>query len=311
MLASTAQAEENLWVYTKGTDTRPQGSYEFKLGEISKIGKDSGSYFFHDIRPEVEYGINDRLTIGAELMIFNHDYSVDTITDDGSSDDELGPYFDTQGGDGGRFTATSTGGYEITTKYNILSPYKDAFGLSLAAGYEGRRKYRLDGADIEQQSYTISALLQKNYLDDTLVFAFNWKTEFERRKSGTGSDYVLEEEIAFDVSAGVSYRFKPKHFAGLEIRSQSDYLNPQEDGAYSSDLQRSSFDLTDIRLGTMHQIGTYVGPTYHYAEQDWWFTAGILLQVAGGGSAHAYNRSGLNFDEHERVHLSFTYGKEF
>ena len=314
LTTQAAKSEENLWIYTKGTDTRPQGSYEVKLSDITRLDKGSGQYSFHDIRPEIEYGVTDRLTIGAELLIFDHDYSVDA---------EIGPMNETQADeDGGRFDKTQFAGYELALKYNVLSPYKDAIGLSFGLGYERRLRYRLDGAKINQNSYTGTVLVQKNWLDDTLVFAFNGKTELERRKSGS----VLEEEIAFDLSAGISYRVVPKHFIGFEVRSQSDYLNPQDtsktsadssadecftDSGYTCGLQRSSFDLGDIRIGSQHQIATYVGPTYHYAEKNWWLTTGILFQVAGGGSEHSYRSNGKNFDEHERVHIGLTYGYEF
>jgi len=309
--AQTASAGENLWVYAKGTDTRPEGSFEFKISDIIRDGKNSGSYRFHDIRPEIEYGITDRLSISVEGMIFDHDYRVN---------DCIGPMFETQGGTcdevngeevltdrGEGFNDTQWGGYEIALKYNLYSPYKDFMGVSLGLGYERRDKYRLDGGDIDQDSFTATLFLQKDYLDDTLIFVLNTKAEFERRKGGG----VLEEEIAMDISAGVSYRIAPQWFIGLEFRHQSDYLNPQEDGEFDPDLQRSSFDASDFRVGTQHQNGNYFGPTVHFAEKKWWATAGILWQVSGGGSKHAYVNSGRNWDEHEKMHIGLTYGYEF
>ena len=300
--ANNAVAEENLWVYTKGTDTRPEGSFELKLSDIIRIGKSSGKYVFHDIRPEIEYGVTDRFTIGAELMIFDHDYAV--------NDSDLNPMYETQGEAGGSFDKTKIAGYEIAAKYNVLSPYKDSMGLSFGLGYEKRHKYRLDGADINQDSYVGTVFAQKNWLDDTLVFAFNWKTELERRTSPG----VLEEEIAFDISAGLSYRVMPKHFIGIEVRQQSDYLSPynrEKDRYDEPELSHSEWDLTDIKLGTQHQSGTYVGPSYHYAEKNWWYTVGILYQVAGDGSEHAYVQDSKNWDEHERIHIGLSYGYEF
>jgi hypothetical protein len=295
----TVHGGENLWIYTKGTDTRPQGSWELKLSDISRLGKDSGDYVFHDIRPEVEYGITDRLTIGVEAMIFSHDYSVD--------DPDLNPMYETQGGDGKSFEKTQYAGFEVAAKYNILSPYKDWLGLSLGVAYEKRDHYRLDGAPIDQDSFVGTLFLQKDWLDDTLVFAVNTKVEFERRKSPG----VLEEEIAYDLSAGISYRFAPKWFVGFEVRRQSDYLNPEEEGEYDPTLSRSSFDLSDFRIGSRHQYGVYAGPTLHYAQERWWATAGALFQVAGGGSHHSFSQDGKNWDEHETVHVGLTYGYEF
>lgn len=299
LTTAAANAEENLWIYAKGTDTRPAGSFELKLSDTIRIGKKSGDYTFHDIRPEIEYGLTNRLTIGAEIMIFDHDYEVDSP--------DLEPMFETQGGAGSRFNKTQYGGYELTLKYNILSPYKDWIGLSLGLSYENRDHYRLDGADIDQDSFVGTLFLQKDFMDDTLITVLNIKTEFERRKSPG----VLEEEIALDIAAGISYRVAPKWFIGLEYRHQSDYLNPQEDGVFDPELKRSSFDLSDIRIGSQHQRGNYIGPTIHYAERKWWVTAGALWQFSGGGRADGEsNHSGRNWDEHEEVHVGFSIGYE-
>ena len=84
-LNTSVKADENLWMYTKGTDTRPKDSWEVKLSSISHLGKGVGDYAFHDIRPEVEYGITDKLTVYGEFMIFHHDYSGVPLNEDGES----------------------------------------------------------------------------------------------------------------------------------------------------------------------------------------------------------------------------------
>ncbi|MFT6333027.1 MAG: hypothetical protein ACJAW3_001377 [Lentimonas sp.] len=300
LFAAGSQAEENLWVYTKGTDTRPQGSFEFKLSDTIRIGKGSGDYVFHDIRPEIEYGITNNLTIGAEIMIFDHNFSLN---------DDIQPMKETQDSNGGSVDQTKYGGYEISLKYNVLSPYKDFMGLSFGLGFEDRDVYRLDGASIDQKSYVGTIFTQKNWLDNKLTLAVNLKAELERRKSG--GDFVLEEEIALDLSAGISYRFIPRHFIGLEVRTQSDYLNPSEGGEKDAAHSSSNWDLTDFSIGNRHQYAWYVGPTYHYAQQNWWVTGGILFQVAGGGSKNAFLENNKNYDEHEDVHVGLSYGYEF
>ena len=301
--AASVSAEENLWLYSKGTDTRPKGSFEAKLSNISRIGKKSGDYVFHDIRPELEYGITDKLTIGIELMFFHHNFEV--------KDPELNPTYETQEAQGGSVNQTRYGGAEISIKYNILSPYKDFVGLSLGLGYENINRYRLDGAKIDQKSYVSTILLQKNWIDDTLTLVVNVKTEFERRKS----DDILENEIAFDISAGLAYRVAPKHFIGFEYRRQEDHLSPYntETNEYEeASLSPSKFGkLNKLRLGTRHQYANYIGPSYHFAEKNWWITTGILFQVDGGGSEFAYNKDGKNYDEHEEMHVGLSYGYEF
>lgn len=299
LLPLVVTGEESLWIYAKGADTLPKNALEYKLNVISRRGKDSGDYVFNDIRPEIEYGITDKLTFSAELMVFDHNYSVDN--------EDLEPMYGTQGEAGGRFNRTQVGGYELGLKYNVLSTYKDPIGLSFGFAYENRNKYRLDGADINQDSFVLSTYVQKNFLDNTLQFVASTKFEFERRKSPG----VLEEEIAVDAALGVAYRFMPKWTVGMEFRHQSDYLNPQEEGVFNPQLKRSSFDFSDFRVGSQHQRGNYLGPSIHFAEKKWWATAGVLWQVAGGGSAFSVSYDDRNWDEHERVHVGLTVGLEF
>ena len=299
LISPLAQSAENLWVYTKGTDTRPKGSFEIKLNEISRFDKDSGDYSFHDIRPEIEYGITDKLTVSGAVIIFHHDYDGIEVGND--------PVHETQEANGGSVNDTTYGGFEVKMKYNIFSPYKDWAGVSVGFAYEKRNRYRLDGAKINQDSMVPMLFVQKNFLDDTLVFAFTGKMELERRKSPG----VLEEEIAFDVSAGVSYRFAPKWYIGAEFRSQSDYLCVEEDGVQEPGKHCSSWDLTNPKLGSQFQHGEYIGPSIHYAEERWYATAGVLYQIVGGGAKESFSRDGKNFDEHEKWHVGFSVGYNF
>jgi opacity protein-like surface antigen len=301
LLTGNALADENLWLYAQGTDTRPKNTWELKFSDMTRLDKGSGQYTYSEIRPEVEYGITDRLTVGGEFIVIDHHYSVE--------DPDLNPMFDTQGGKNDSFNKTQFGGFEVSMKYNILSPYKDPMGLSVGFAYERRERYRLDGSDIDQDAFIPLVYMQKNFLDNTLVTTFKGKIEFEHRESPG----ILEEEIALDLAAGVAYRFAPKWYAGLEVRYQSDFLSPQIEGEKSDGGQPSSFDLTDFTWGSQFQYGTYVGPSLHYAEEKWWVTASVLLQVAGGGdeSRNPSISGGKVYDEHERVHLGVNVGFSF
>jgi hypothetical protein len=296
-LTTWVQADENLWLYTRGVDTRPKGSTELKIYDISRIGKNSGDYIFNDIRTEVEYGITDRLTIAAEILIFDHHYS----------EVEWAPMVDTQGGPNGSFDDTQYAGFDIGFKYNILSAYKDPFGFSIGFAYEDRQVYRLDGAEIDQYSLVPKIFLQKNWLDNTLIWAFQGKMELERRKSPG----VLEEEIAFDLSTGLSYRVAPNWFVGIEARWQSDFLTPIEDGV-EPEGRTSNWDWDEYRLGDQFQWGLYVGPSILYSGKNWWITVGALAQVAGwSADGPEASNQGKNWDEHERFHVGVILGFEF
>lgn len=299
-LPSAAHADESLWIYTKGAETLPKGETEVKAGVVSRRGKADSDYVFNDVRLEVEHGITDRLQAYGEFIVFNHDYS--------TTNPDLQPFYDTQGGAGGRFKKTSIGGLEAGLKYNILSPYKDPIGLAVSVAWDHRFKYRLDGASINQDAVEITAHFQKNFLNNQLVLAFSPKIEYETRHSPG----VIEKEIALDIAAGASYRVAPKWYVGGEFRHQSDYLSPfntdttSPDYGYDPNLSPSEFP---FKFGSQYQNGNYLGPTVHYADKKWWATAGALWQISGGGK-FAFNRNGLNVDEHEKVHLALTFGLE-
>lgn len=293
---TVARADENLWIYTRSAETLPGGATELKASVVSRRGKADTDYVFNDIRFEAEHGITDRLTVNGTVMVFNHDYS--------TTNPDLQPFFDTQGGAGGRFKKTQIGGLEVGAKYNILSPYKDGIGLAVKVIGEHRFKYRLDGAKINQDSIALQAFFQKNFLNNQLVVAFSPKIEWEDRKSPG----VIEKEIALDIAAGIAYRVAPKWSIGAEFRHQSDYLSPFDTVAQEFDpnLNPSEFP---FKFGSQYQNGNYVGPTVHYADKKFWVTAGALWQVSGGGE-FAFNRDGLNVDEHEKVHIALTLGFE-
>ena len=296
-LPTAAHADESLWIYTKGAETLPKGETEVKSALISRRGKAQSDYVFNEVKLEVEHGFTDRLTGYAELVIYDHNYS--------TTNPDLQPLFDTQGGAGGRFKKTQIGGIDLGVKYNILSPYKDPIGLAVSVEWDHRFKYRIDGAKINQDEVDLTLHFQKNLFDDQLILAFSPKIEFEHRLSPG----IIEKEIALDISAGASYRIAPKLYIGGEFRHQSDYLSPYDTVTQQFDpnLSPSKFP---FKFGSQYQNGNYLGPTVHYADKEWWATAGALWQISGGGE-FAINQGGLNVDEHEKVHIGLTFGLEF
>lgn len=297
--------DENLWIYTTGTKVRDLGSWEFKLKDISRFGKREGSYQFHDIRPEIEYGLTENFTVGASLMMFHHDFR----------DIPWGPMNERGGPDvpnTGSYTGTQLGGFELNTKYNIFDPFEDDFGLSLGLAYEHRMAYRLDGSRINQDSVVPILYLQKSLMDDKLQVAFKGKLEFEQRK-GPG---VLEEEIAPDLALGVSYNVRKDVWVGVESRWQSDFLAPFDTtgGGYDPGANPSNWDWGNLAFGDQFQWGLYVGPTIHWnpSEKPWWMTAGALWQVKGwSADGPAASSVGRDWDEHEQFHFGITFGYEW
>lgn len=302
LCANNAQSEESLWLFAKGSDTRPQGSFEIKASDLLRTGKTSANYDFHDLRLEAEYGLTSSLTISTQVKVFRHDYEV--------FNEDLKPYIETQGGLGSRFKGTEFGGYELGLKYNVLSPYKDAFGLSFGLGYEKRERNRFDGSELSQDAISLGAFMQKTYLDDSIIMALSPKIQHQRNSTGGG----LQEELTLDVSAGITYRVNPGWFAGLEFRHQSGYLNPYQDGRFNTEMKTTNVSLSDFKfnVGSQYQRGNYAGPTVHYATQSWWATLGALYQFEGQGIAPSTNNSNnRNSSEQERWNIGLILGWEF
>ncbi len=291
-----AHCEEALWLFAKGSDTRPKGSYEIKSSDLVRTGKAGADYEHHDMRLEGEYGLTSKWTIGAKAIVYRHDYQLTNPNANIAANSN--------------FKSTQFAGYDLSLKYNVLSPYKDAFGLSFGLGYENRQRSRLDGSKIDQDSISVAVFAQKTFLDDTVVMAFSPKVNYQRKDTFGGP----QQELILDVAAGVAYRLSPGWFAGLEFRHQSSYLNPYQNGAFDPDLQTTNISLSDFdfSVGSQNQRGNYFGPTIHYATQGWWATLGALYQIEGQGiNSEFSNIDGRNLSEQERWHIGLILGWEF
>ncbi|MEM7010156.1 MAG: hypothetical protein AAF585_01630 [Verrucomicrobiota bacterium] len=307
--------DENLWIYTKGTAAREKGDWELKLREIARIGKGEGSYVFHDFRPEIEYGITDSFTIGASAWIWHHDYRGIPW----GPMNEVNPTPSAEFGEVGNYTGTQIGGWEVFFKWEIWDPEEKPLGIAIGGAFDHRTTYRLDGQRISQDTVTPMIFLQKSMMDDRLQWAFTGKLEIEQRKGGG----ILEEEIAPDLSTGLSYNIAEGLWVGIEARWQSDFLVPfnEETGEYEpfgehadGGFSPSNYDLGHFTLGDQFQWGLYVGPTIHWdpTNTEWWITAGALWQVKGWSAdgADASSR-GRNWDEHEAAHIGLIFGYEW
>ncbi len=96
-------------------------------------------------------------------------------------------------------------------------------------------------------------LLQKNWLEDRLVWALNINYELEFEKEDDG----YERDGVFEWFTGISYRFMRNWSAGLEFWNHHEFAD-----------------------ATVHEHSAYfVGPTIHYGGERWWATLGFLHQL--------------------------------
>ena len=271
-----ARADENLFGYSYGSDTLPQGASELYQWITWRHSKYTGTYSAFDLKTEYEYGFTDHFQGSLYLNLRQH-----TIIDSAPLDDVGQPEYPN------RQTGFRFQGIQTSLKYNVSSPYKDELGFSLyfEPGYS--RVFKISGEEQAEWSLEFKFILQKNFLENTLVWVLNVSPEFEVRKF-EGSD-EWERELAFEVSSAVSYRFAPNWFAGIDTRYHSEYPN----------------------YGAREHYAVFAGPTVHYGAEKWWFTLTVLPQLFGGPTldddpahaGHAHSHGGVHLSEHERVEI--------
>ncbi|HXK21293.1 MAG TPA: DUF6662 family protein [Myxococcota bacterium] len=237
---SRARADEQLWALARGAETLPKSHAEFYQFATLRTGKNDGDYYAYDFESELEYGITNE--VQASLSIVQHYFDVHDVEDQR---------------DQNRYRF---GGVEGSVKGRLLSPFIDPIGLALRA--EGGYLAKDDVGGIRQQEWFFKPEvdLQKNFLDDTLVFVLNGASEFAWGKQ-PAEEYP--RELSLEGATGVSWRFAPNWFAGVEGRVRSEW---------------PKFDFDHFE-----HFAFYTGPSLHYGAQRWWVTASWLYQAYGQG----------------------------
>lgn len=269
LLASTAlpaRADEHLFGWVRGAETLPAKHFDaYQFGTL-RTGKRAGDYFGWDFNTELEYGVTDKLQVG--FAVEQHYFDIQDV-------EEL------ENQSQYRF-----GGLELSAKYRLLSPFKDKIGvaLSMEVGYLPFD----DVAGIEQEEWDVvpTILLHKNFFDDTLIFQLNAGVKLAwGKKPAEEYDY----ELTLQAGAGVSYRFAPNWFFGLEAHWRSEF--PEMD------------------LGFHEHTAIFAGPSLHYGAQKWWATASWGYQVYGQGVDEPDN--GKTFAEEARNEFRIKIGLNF
>jgi hypothetical protein len=274
LAATPAQADEQYFGYTYSAEVLGKGETEMELWATDRRGKDAGHFDAQDYRIELEHGFTDRLTVAGYANFASHHIR------------GLEPDFETTDRD------FALRGLSAEFKYNVLSPYKDGFGLTLYAepGWS-----RIHGGGEEGTEYELEfkAILQKNFLDDRLVWATNftfepeWEEEQELNPATGIIESEWEKELKLEVSTGLSYRIARNWFAGVEGRYASVYPD------WTEGLHREAY-------------AVFAGPAIHYTGKKWWVTAAYLPQLFG-----APGTGSRTFDEYEKRELRVKIGYNF
>lgn len=237
---STAQADENLFGFIRGAETLPKGHFDFYETLTLRSGKDVGVYRGWDSDTEVEYGFTDKLQ--GSLAIANR-YIYNRGVEDLDDTNHL-----------------TFGGFEGAMKYRILSPFKDPFGLAVRLE-TGWLLHDEVGGLLEHEIYLAPEIIaQKNFFDDTLITELNFGTEWAWGKDPAEQYY---KEFSMQGGVGVSYRFAPNWFIGVEGHARSEWPL--------------------FNFNQFEHVTVYAGPALHYARERWWVTLSYNYQVYGHG----------------------------
>lgn len=264
-LPAIAHADENILAYSYGSETLPKGGTEAYLWATDRRDKGDGDFNAQDYKLELEHGFTDRLQ-GSIYMNFLSIHS-----------DGLEPSID----DVDRNFAWN--GMQASIKYSLLSPYKDGIGVAIYLEPGFARYSGNDGEREEKRSLEAKLLLQKNFMDDRLVWIANLTGEQEWERAP--GDKEWEKEFEAEVSSGLSYRIAPGWNLGGEGRYNSVYVD-----------------------GEREKWAMFVGPTVHYAAKKWWGTLSFQKQVAGGPDIRSSSRNLGGYTDREiRLKLGYNF----
>jgi hypothetical protein len=275
LAATPAQADEQYFGYTYSAEVLGKGATETELWATDRRGKAEGHYDAQDYRLELEHGFSNRLTVSGYANFVSHNIHGDPALEDTNRD------FAFQG-------------LSTEFKYNVLSPFKDGIGLTLYAEPGWSRIHSVEGERGTEYELELKAILQKNFLDDRLIWAANltFEPEWEREKEQdplTGDiEEEWEKELKLELSTGVSYRFAPGWFAGVEARYASVYPD------WTNGLHRETY-------------AVFAGPAIHYGGKKWWATLSYQPQLFGSPSPGGSRALG----EYEKRELRLKIGYNF
>jgi hypothetical protein len=268
-----ATADENLFGYSSSTDTLPQGAWEIYQWITYRSQKAKGTYEAFDYRTEIEYGWTNSL---SQALYFN--FRQHKIFGSAPLDDTGNPEYDD------RLTGVRFQGVQSAFKYNVLSVYKDSLGLAFYLEPGFSQIFKISGEEQEEYSLELKTLLQKNFFDNLMAVVLNINLEHEVRRFKDNTHW--EKELAAEATGGVSYRFIPNWFGGVEARYHSEYPD----------------------YGKREHWAVFLGPNVHYGAERWWFTFTVLPQFMGGPREEGQRD---HLQEHEKGEYRLKVGYNF
>lgn len=266
-----AFADEPLFGFIVTTDTLPKGQKEVEQWVTLREGRSQGDFHVVQTRTEVSWGVTDKLQVSGYLNLayantFHNTPSGDTGPPEIFADYTADP--------DRRFKKLRLESVSAEALYRISSPYTSPVGAAIYIEPSiGPRTRELEARFI----------LQKNFMQDRLVFAANATLGYEWRKlqaDPTADPGTVEATTHWDKETDVnfgfagSYRFASNWSAGAEIQNEHEWagLNP-----FKGDHRTNE--------------AWYTGPSLHYGGRHFFATATMLVQLPW---AHDYANQGAD-----------------
>ena len=263
-----ALADENYFAYSYGSETLPKGGTEAYLWVTDRRDKDLGTYHAQDIKFELEHGFSDRFQASAYVNFVSHKIQ--------GLQPELG----------NQDRNFAWNGMQAAFKYAFTSPYKDGIGIAIYVEPGFSRYGKKSGVRANQLSVETKLLLQKNFMNDKLIWVGNVTAEQEFEHQGGAA---WESELEFELSSGLAYNVAPGLHLGAEGRYTAAYEN------FPNQFQRSDYVI-------------FFGPTIHYATRKWWATLSYQPQISGGPKVRS---NSLNLADYEKQEIRLKLGYNF
>jgi hypothetical protein len=268
LVAAPAWADENVFAYSYGTETLPKGGTEAYLWATDRRGKGMGDYDAQDYKLELEHGFSDRFQSSVYVNFISHHI------------EGLEPELEDQDRN------FAWNGMQASFKYAFTSPYKDGIGVALYVEPGFARFGKKSGERANQVSLETKLLLQKNFMNDKLIWVGNITAEQEFEHEGGGE---WESELEFELSSGLAYNVAPGLHLGAEGRYTAAYEN------FPNEFKRADYAF-------------FFGPTIHYATRSWWATLSYQPQVAGGPNVRSNSRNLADYEKREiRLKLGYNF----
>ncbi|WP_231958310.1 DUF6662 family protein [Novosphingobium resinovorum] len=297
LVAAPACADEPLFGYIYTTDTLPKDQSEVEQWVTLREGRSQGDFHLLQTRTEVSHGVTDNFQLSGYVNLAYANVKGNT-----PSGDTVPPevFADFASDPARRFSKARLESVSVEGIYRISSPYTNGVGVAL---------YLEPSIGPRTREMEARLILQKNFLDDKLVFAANATLGYEWRKllgdssaDPTSEEFVTHWDKETDVNFGFagSYRFTSNWSVGGELQNEREWagLNP-------------------FKASSRTNQAWYLGPTMHYGGRHFFATFTTLFQMPwakdyANPAAESFVVNGItNADDFEKYRFRLKVGYYF